>query len=95
VDKDDFCGPWYARWLFYVRDGIYQRGGDISAATNLYSWVKHNNAFEDVIYHEHFLSVIPPPRDEEEEDFWYENDREMMAIVLVQPLLILVTCMTD
>jgi hypothetical protein len=95
VDKDDFCGPWYARWLFYVRYAMYQRGADVKAATSLYDWVSSNDAFEDVIYHEHFLSVIPPPRDEDELDFWEDKDAEMMAIVLVKAWLIFGRCMTD
>lgn len=85
VDKDDFSAPWYARWLFYIRNGIDDRGGDVNAATHMHDWVKSNPAFEDVIYHEHFLSVIPPPRDGPNAEFMRRCDRDMSRNVLVSP----------
>jgi hypothetical protein len=86
VNKNDFSGPWYARWLFYIRNGIDDRGGDVNAATHMHDWVKSNPAFEDMIYHEHFLSVIPPPRDGPNAAFMQRCDRDMSRNVLVSPL---------
>jgi hypothetical protein len=51
----------------------------------MHDWVKSNPAFEDVIYHEHFLSVIPPPRDGPNAEFMRRCDRDMSRNVLVSP----------
>ena len=61
VDTERYKEPWYARWMAHLRDAIEYKGGDIEAATSLYSWVKMNPAFDGVGFREHFLPVVPPP----------------------------------
>lgn len=42
-------------------------GGDTDAATHLYDWISSNPRFEDVVYREFWLPVVPPPRDKRTE----------------------------
>lgn len=40
-------------------------GGDVDAATHLFDWVNDHPDFEDVVYREFFLPVIPWAGDNE------------------------------
>jgi len=82
-DKNDFSPPWWARWLSLLRNAIEARGGDINAATHLYDWVRNNPAFEEVVYREYFLPVVPPPREGAKAEFWVKFDKTMRENLLV------------
>ncbi|KAH9486365.1 Putative ATP-dependent RNA helicase [Psilocybe cubensis] len=53
--------PWWARWMSFLAASIKNIGGDVDAATHLHEWVLSNPLFEDVVYREFWLPIVPPP----------------------------------
>lgn len=51
--------PWMARWMSLANMAVRQRGGSPDAANMLYSWTLQHQAFEDVVYEEHFVATAP------------------------------------
>jgi hypothetical protein len=68
VDEDTHSPPWWAKWLTHLRNAIDGLDGDIRATENLLSWVQGNPAFENIVYKEFLLPVVPPPRTGQETD---------------------------
>lgn len=44
-----------------MREAIQNIGGDTDAAAHLHEWILENPRFEDVVYREYWLPVVPPP----------------------------------
>ncbi|KAF5374969.1 hypothetical protein D9758_000509 [Tetrapyrgos nigripes] len=63
VDTNTIAGPWWARWMAFANDAARKRGGDVDAATHLYSWVKNHPMFEQVEYREFWIPCSPWKRD--------------------------------
>ncbi|KDR85601.1 hypothetical protein GALMADRAFT_234564 [Galerina marginata CBS 339.88] len=61
--------PWWARWMTFMAVAIRNIGGDIDAATHLRDWISSNSLFEDVVYREFWLPVVPPPRMANDSEF--------------------------
>ncbi|KAF9521300.1 hypothetical protein CPB83DRAFT_778940 [Crepidotus variabilis] len=55
----DIRAPWWARWMYFFRNAVKEKGGDVDAATNLHTWVCSNSLFENVAYKEHWLPIVP------------------------------------
>ena len=77
--------PWCARWLAFLRAATVDRGANVDAATHLHRWVSENPNFEDIVYNEYWLPMIPPiredaPQSEGSRKFY----RMMKAIVTVR-----------
>jgi len=51
--------PWFPRWMSLANMAVRQRGGTPDAANMLYSWTLQHQAFEDVVYEEHFVASAP------------------------------------
>jgi len=82
VDLSVYKEPWWARWLCHLRDAIKERGGDIHASEEMFSWVKANPAYENVVYMEHYLGVVPHPRTGPNAEALRQIDRAMADNVL-------------
>jgi len=63
LDVNELGPPWYARWMTHVLKAIIESGGDVDAATHLHEWILNNSMFEDVVYREIWVPVVPAPRD--------------------------------
>ncbi|KAF8963921.1 hypothetical protein BDZ97DRAFT_1939378 [Flammula alnicola] len=63
LGTEELGPPWWARWMRCMSVAIRNSGGDTDAATHLYEWISNNSLFEDVVYREFWLPVVPPPRD--------------------------------
>ncbi|PPQ90946.1 hypothetical protein CVT25_008257 [Psilocybe cyanescens] len=57
----EIAPPWWARWMTFLAASIKHIGGDADAATHLLEWVSSNPSFEDVVYREFWLPIVPPP----------------------------------
>ncbi|KAF8167467.1 S-adenosyl-L-methionine-dependent methyltransferase [Crassisporium funariophilum] len=78
LDVNEIGPPWWARWMSFMQAAIKKSGGDVDAATHLYDWVKDNPAFEDVVYREFWLPVVPPLRDTSNDtEFHRKTDQKM------------------
>ena len=62
-DVDDLSPPWWAVWLSHLLKAIIKSGGDVNAASHLHEWILENPMFEDVVYREFWVPVVPLPRD--------------------------------
>ena len=49
--------------MAHLWKAIKASGGDVNAATHLHEWVFNNPMFEDVVYREFWLPVVPARRD--------------------------------
>jgi len=63
LDVNELGPPWWGRWMAHLLKAIKTSGGDANAATHLHEWVFNNPMFEDVVYREFWLPVIPARRD--------------------------------
>ena len=62
-DVDDLSEPWWAVWCCHLLKAIIKSGGDVNAASHLHEWILENPMFEDVVYREFWVPVVPLPRD--------------------------------
>jgi hypothetical protein len=62
-DINDIQPPWWALWMSHMLKAIINSGGDPDAAIHLHEWILNNPVFEDVVYREFWLPVVPPARD--------------------------------
>ncbi|KAF5312136.1 hypothetical protein D9619_002720 [Psilocybe cf. subviscida] len=60
-DSQNLRAPWWAQWCTLMREAIQNIGGDTDAAAHLHEWILENPRFEDVVYREYWLPVVPPP----------------------------------
>ena len=95
VDLSVYKAPWWARWLCHLRDAVNERGGDIHASAQMYSWVKANPAYENVVYLEHYLGVVPHPRTGPNAEALRQIDKIMADNVLVNSELLFALFVTD
>ncbi|KAF5341849.1 hypothetical protein D9611_001724 [Ephemerocybe angulata] len=51
--------PWWATFLAHLREAVIAAGGDTTAATNLEGWIQGHDAFDNVVYKDVWLPVIP------------------------------------
>ncbi|KAF6743763.1 hypothetical protein DFP72DRAFT_111671 [Ephemerocybe angulata] len=80
--------PWWATFLAHVREGVAEAGGDISAATNLESWVGGHEALTDVVYRDVWLPVVPGNCRRYQEDVYTRMKDDVMAFLRsLKPLL--------
>lgn len=64
LDVNDELGPpWWGRWMTHLLKAVIKSGGDVNAATHLHEWILNNPIFEDVVYREFWLPVVPARRD--------------------------------
>ncbi|KAF8203920.1 hypothetical protein BJ912DRAFT_941422 [Pholiota molesta] len=71
--------PWFAQWMSYMHAAVKNIGGDTDAATHLYEWISSNPRFEDVVYREFWLPVVPPPRDKLTETEYLRRFEQKMS----------------
>lgn len=62
-DVNDLRPPWWAVWLSHLLKAIVKSGGDVSAASHLHEWILGHPMFEDVVYKEFWVPVVPAARD--------------------------------
>ena len=62
-DVDDLTPPWWGVWLSHLLKAIVKSGGDVNAASHLHEWILDHPMFEDVVYKEFWVPVVPAPRD--------------------------------
>jgi len=62
-DVNELSPPWWGVWLTHLRDAIKKSGGDVDAASHLHEWILNNPMFEDVVYREFWVPVVPERRD--------------------------------
>lgn len=75
--------PWWARWMTFLAASIKHIGGDADAATHLLEWVSSNPMFEDVVYREFWLPIVPPPYSPNETDAtrrFYQKMKENTSV---------------
>ncbi|PPR06142.1 hypothetical protein CVT26_005364 [Gymnopilus dilepis] len=84
--------PWWAQWMTFTRAAIRNIGGDVDAATHIYDWISSNPLFEDAVYREFWLPVVPPPRspsNEHMESFYRKMKEDVMSFLRSgRPLLL-------
>jgi len=61
-DINDLTPPWWSVWLCHLLKAIIKSGGDVSAANNLHEWILNHPMFEDVVYRDVWVPVVPAPR---------------------------------
>lgn len=83
MDPKSFKAPWWARWLRHLREAVDDKGGDVDASKNMHEWVSANPAFENVVYREHYLGVVPHPRNGPDAEELKRIDGVMAENVLV------------
>lgn len=59
LDTNTIAGPWWPRWLAFMERAVRQRGGDVEAATFMETWIRQNDAFEEVVAEDFFMPVSP------------------------------------
>ena len=62
-DVSDLTPPWWGVWLAHLLKAIVKSGGDVDAATHLHEWISDHPMFEDVVYRDVWLPVVPAPLD--------------------------------
>ena len=62
-DVNDLTPPWWSVWLCHLLKAIIKSGGDVSAANNMHEWILNHPMFEDVVYRDVWVPVVPVPRD--------------------------------
>ncbi|PPQ99299.1 hypothetical protein CVT24_009167 [Panaeolus cyanescens] len=80
----DYQPPWWSCWFRLLRFAIQNNGGDVDAAPNIIKWVQDHPAFEEVVYKDFFLPIIPRPRNPEREtpaqaQFYQKVFNDLMA----------------
>ncbi|TFK41937.1 S-adenosyl-L-methionine-dependent methyltransferase [Crucibulum laeve] len=63
LDTHSLRTPWWAQWMTFLASAARARGGDLDAATHLYDWICGHPAFEDVVYREFWLPIVPSRKD--------------------------------
>lgn len=59
-DNLNWNRPYWAHWLRAVSNVARDRlGGDVLASRHLHEWISNHRAYEDVVYHEFWLPIIP------------------------------------
>ncbi|KAF9011052.1 S-adenosyl-L-methionine-dependent methyltransferase [Cyathus striatus] len=53
--------PWWAQWLKFLAEAVGRSGGQADAATHLHDWISNHPAFEDVVYRDVWIPIIPSP----------------------------------
>lgn len=62
-DINDLSPPWWSVWLCHLGKAIVESGGDVYAANHLHEWILNHPMFEDVVYRDVWVPVVPAPRD--------------------------------
>lgn len=62
-DLSDLTPPWWSVWFSHLLKAIVKSGGDVSAANHLHEWILDHPMFEDVVYRDVWVPVVPIPRD--------------------------------
>lgn len=62
-DDGDLTPPWWSVWFSHLLKAIVKSGGDVSAANHLHEWILDHPMFEDVVYKDVWVPVVPVPRD--------------------------------
>ena len=73
-DINDLTPPWWSVWLCHLWKAIVQSGGDVNAANHLHEWILNHPMFEDVVYRDVWVPVVPVPRDPSDDS---EEARQM------------------
>lgn len=62
-DVNDGGPPWWGVWFTCLSKAVVKSGGDVNAASHLHEWILNHPMFEDVVYTEFWVPVVPAPRD--------------------------------
>ena len=62
-DISELSPPWWGVWLSHLLKAIVKSGGDVTAANHLHDWILDHPMFQDVVYREIWVPVVPAPRD--------------------------------
>ena len=62
-DVTDLRPPWWGVWFAHLLKAIEKSGGDVNAASHLHEWILNHPMFEDVVYKDLWVPVVPVPRD--------------------------------
>jgi len=73
-DVSDLTPPWWSVWFTHLLKAIVKSGGDASAANHLHEWILNHPMFEDVVYRDLWVPVVPAPRDSSNDS---EETRQM------------------
>ncbi|KAF5335503.1 hypothetical protein D9611_012225 [Ephemerocybe angulata] len=81
--------PWWATFLAHLREAVIASGGDTTAATNIQDWIQGHEAFENIVYKDVWLPVIPGNCRRYQEDIYTRMKDDVMAFLRSSKPLIL------
>lgn len=59
LETSTIAGPWWPRWLAFLKLAARNRGGSVEAADSMYHWVKDHPLFDDVVYRTFYIPASP------------------------------------
>jgi hypothetical protein len=73
--------------MAFLREATQDRGANVDAATYLHQWVSENPSFEDIVYMEYWLPMVPPIREDETqtetERRFYRKMKHIVAVRMI------------
>jgi len=89
LGTDELGPPWCARWLTFLRAATVDIGASIDAATHLHRWVSENPNFEDIVYKDYWLPMVPPIREDAPQSEGSRKFYRMMKMIVTVRIIYL------